>query len=179
MKFQLLLTVILFSSCTPKIVHYLNDEAKFKDLNTYRLVNIKIDKDNLSAAAAQFLNQIESRIHYQMENKRSYEASNINPDLILRYEFISNTNAQFTQTNNLFFQFPSNNFQIIYESVILLELLQNNKLVWQGSFDMRQSGRKEKINQRINNAIDWIFTTYPHQAGNSEIDPNLTRINKK
>ncbi|MEM6831796.1 MAG: hypothetical protein AAF551_14895, partial [Bacteroidota bacterium] len=143
MKFQLLVICVLFASCTPRVVHFLNSNVSYQDLNTYRLVNVKVNKRNLSREAAQLLDLIESSIQFQMSDKRMYEVSNVSPDLILRYEFISNTNSQVTQ-NTGFFQFPSTNIQTVYESVILLELLHDKKLVWQGSYDMRQSRRTEK-----------------------------------
>ncbi len=179
MNIRLLLLFFLFG-CNQKIVHFLNQDSNFGAFESYRLVNVKINKSELSAEGTQLLDLIESQINYHMQEVRNYISVKKNPDLILRYELVSNTSAQVNQNNtNYYYQFRSSTVQIVYESIILLELMHNNKLVWQGSYDLRQSNRQEKITRTVKEAIDLIFTTYPYRASSNEADPSLSTIKKK
>lgn len=182
--------LLLLAGCTPKVVKYLNSQAKYDTFESYTLVNVKIDKRNLSASSTQLLGFIESHIKSQMEKGRGYVSSNVSPDLILRYELISNAqskkinnNTNNNDINNILNRsiFNSNqnaNTRVISESVILLELLNKRKLIWQGSYDLNQSRRTTKNEDIIRNAINRIFTTYPYRAGQSEPDPSLTEMKK-
>ena len=100
-------------------------------------------------------------------NRRGYQTSNVNPDLTLRYEVTSNTRVEINsnQVNPYFYQpFPVTT-RTIYQSTLLLELFDsNNKLVWQGSYDLKQEKKEKKVSKAINRAIGYIFTTYPYRA---------------
>jgi len=179
MKIRLLLLLLLIG-CNQKIVHFLNHEADFESFESYRLVNVKIDRSQLSREGTQLLDLIEAQIHHHMQEVRNYSPVKRSPDLILRYELVSNTSSQVNQNNpNYYYQFPSTTVQIVYESIILLELMHNNKLVWQGSYDLRQSNRQEKFTKTVKEAIDLIFTTYPYRAASGKVDPSLITKKKK
>ncbi len=177
-KGLLLLCLSLQFSCSQKVVSFINDRANFKKYVSYQLVNVKINKRKMAPEATQLLGTIESQIEYQMEGVRSYTPSSVGPDLILRYELVSSTNSN-TTTNQSFLGPPTLSTRIIYESVILLELLDNRKLVWQGSFDLTQNSKEDRNHKAIKKAIDLIFTTYPYRAGRSDPDPSLTNMSKK
>ena len=182
---MLTLAPLLFVvGCSPKVVKYINPSAKYETFESYDIVNVKIDKRNLSASSNQLLDVIESQIKNQMEERRRYVASKVAPDLILRYELVSsassNTNNSNSTSNNrsVLNSFPTINTRVISESVVLLELLNKGKLIWQGSYDLNQSKRITKNEDIFRNAINRIFTTYPYKAGQSEPDLSLTEINK-
>lgn len=173
--------VIFLIGCNPRIVKYLNPTAKYGSFESYNIVNVKIDKRKLNANSTQLLGIIESEIKNHMEERRGYVLSNVSPDLILRYELVSNARSD-TNNNNgrrsIFNSFQNINTQVIYESVILLELLHKGKLIWQGSYDLNQSRRISKNEDIFRNAINRIFTTYPYKAGHAEPDPTLTEMQK-
>ncbi len=173
-------TLVLLISCSPKVITFTNPKARFQNFSSYQIVNVKIGKRKLPAEATELLGVIESRIKMEMEEKRNYVTSNIDPDLILRYELVSNTRTDRDNVNNnsLFYS-PSYSSRVIYESVILIELLENKRLVWQGSYDLRQSRRDARNQNTINKAISLIFTTYPYKAGEARPDPTLTSKKKK
>lgn len=173
----LILTALI--SCNPKVVSYINSKARFQNFSSYQLVNVKIGKRNLPPEATELLGSIESEIKVEMEQRRNYVTSNIDPDLILRYELVSNTRTERSTNNNSVFNTPSFNSNVVYESVILIELLNNKKLVWQGSYDLTQSRRETRNENAVKKAIGLIFTTYPYTAGKAVSDPALTTKKKK
>lgn len=178
-KVYFLFYIIIFASCSPKVISYTNSKAKFKTYSSYAIVNAKIGKRNLPPEATELLGTIESEIKTEMENRRNYQPSNIGPDLVLRYELVSSTRTDSNNANNSVFAAPTFNTRIIYESVILIELLEENKLIWQGSYDLTQSRRETKNENVVKKAIGLIFTTYPYKAGSADPDPSLTTKKKK
>ena len=180
MKNRLFILIISFLiSCSPNVVTFTNPKARFQNFSSYRIVNVKIGKRKLPPEATELLGDIESRIKMEMEERRNYVSSNIDPDLILRYELVSNTRTDQSNTRNSIFFDPSFNTRVVYESVILIELLENKRLVWQGSYDLTQSRREARNENTINKAISLIFTTYPYKAGEARPDPTLTSKKKK
>ena len=177
MRYGLLLWCTLLFSCSERVVNYIDTRARFQSFETYDLVNVKLDKRKVSPNATKLLGLIEDRIIFQMEANRGYEESNINPDLVLRYELVSNTRSEVR--NNVGFFYPTTTSQLIYESVILLELFHEKKLIWQGSYDLTQTRRSERNEKSIQKAIDLIFTSYPYRAGKADPDPSLTSKIKK
>ena len=170
--------LIFLTACTPKVVHYLDEQANYKSFESYELVNVKIGKRKIDPDATELLGTIESRIQYHMQDQRGYATSNVSPDLTLRYELVSNTRAD-NRANNSIFSAPTVNLRVIYQSVVLLELLKGKKLIWQGSYDLTQTKKEARNQKSINKAIDLIFTTYPYRAGSSNKDTSLTNTKKK
>jgi hypothetical protein len=180
MKMSLILmSLLLFVSCSSKVITYTNPKAKFSNFSSYQIVNAKIGKRQLPPDATELLGIVESQIKMEMEEKRNYEISNISPDLILRYELVSNTRTESNNDNSIYSVYSSANTRIIYQSVILLELMNNNKLIWQGSYNLNQSKREKKNETAVEKAISLIFTTYPYKAGSGSPDTSLTIKNKK
>lgn len=166
MKKWLILTLFLAFGCSPKVVSYLNPKAKFKTYETYRLVSAKLDSKNVTPENTMVFDLIKENIHSQMKVRR-YQQSNVTPDLTLRYEVTSSTRVENNTSQNNFYAYPR--YQIttrtIYESVLLVELLDtNSKLVWQGSYDLRQQRKEKKVPAAIEKAVGYIFTTYPYEA---------------
>jgi len=180
MKKWLLISIVIVSSCSPKIVSHVNTKAKFSQFETYRLVTAKSESDVISSANTQVVDLIKDQVKDQM-SIRGYELSNISPDLTLRYEITSNTRVDInnTQVSPLYPQVPVNS-RTIYESALLLELIDSkNKLVWQGSYDLKQEKKEKRIEQSIKRAVGYIFTTYPYRALSSKQDPALKTFDKK
>ncbi len=174
--FLLLLATI---SCTPKIVTYINTNSNFKSFESYRLVSSQLESTNVAPENSFIFDLIKDHIHSQME-RRNYKTSNISPDLLLRYEITSNTRVQTNTTQDPFLLTPTQvNSRLIYESVLLLELYdQNKKLVWQGSYDLKQQRKEKKTSRAIQKAIGYIFTSYPYQALSGDVVEALKSIEK-
>ncbi|MEQ8904182.1 DUF4136 domain-containing protein [Ekhidna sp.] len=177
----LLVSIILLSSCSPKVVSYLNTKAPFKQYETYRVVTAKADSKNITPENTLVFDLIKEHIHNQMR-ARDYEQSNVSPDLTLRYEVTSSTRVESnnTQNNPFYFQPYQITSRTIYESIILLELFDSNKkLVWQGSYDLRQEKKEKRVSRAIEKAIGYIFTTYPYKANSNQVDESLKTFEKK
>ncbi|WP_370086728.1 DUF4136 domain-containing protein [Ekhidna sp.] len=174
--------IILFSfGCNPKVVSYINPKAKFVEFETYRIVSAKLESKNVTPDNTMILDLIKQNIHKQMK-VRSYEQSNITPDLTLRYEITSSTRVEnrSNQVNPYSFTPYQINSRTIYESVLLLELLDSKeKLVWQGSYDLSQEKKEKKMARAIEKAVGYIFTTYPYRALTKDPDEALKTIEKK
>jgi hypothetical protein len=176
-----LVFIILLSGCNPKVVSYLNPKAQFKQFETYRIVTTKADSKNITPENTLVFDLIKENIHNQM-NTRSYEQSNISPDLTLRYEVTSSARVESNNNQNSPFYYQP--YQItsrtIYESIILLELFDaKQKLVWQGSYDLRQEKKEKRVSRAIEKAIGFIFTTYPYRAKSNQVDESLKTFEKK
>ena len=122
--FLLLLVTI---SCSPRIVSYVNPKSKFKSFESYRLVSSQLSSKNVNPENSLIFDLIKENIHNEMD-RRKYKTSNISPDLLLRYEITSNTRVQTNTTQDPFLITPTQvNSRLIYESVLLLELYDQNK----------------------------------------------------
>ena len=179
MKYKFPALIIISVSCSPGIVHYLDKKAAYQAFETYDLVNLKIKKNELNENTRRIVDWVESRIAYQMNDQRRYVSVRDDPDLILRYELISNTNSGARPRTGYYSPFPYNPVLTIYELLILLELYHKDKLIWQGSHELARSARKKRDEQAIKNAIDLIFTTYPYRSSSAEADLSLITIKKK
>ena len=178
MKKWLLLCLIALG-CNPKIVSYLNEKAPFDQFETYRLVSAKSDSKNITPENTQIFDLIKKNIHDQM-SERSYQLSNVTPDLILRYEVLASTRVENNVNNpNRFYSPFQVNSRTIYESSLLLELLdQNKKLVWQGSYDLKQEKKEKKASRAIEKAVGYIFTTFPYKALSNQTFDELKTLNE-
>lgn len=179
MKKCAILLVVLVASCSPKVVSYLNPKSKFGRYETYRIVTTKAESKIVHPENTLIFDLIRENIQSEMD-KRSYKLSNVSPDLTLRYEVTSSTRTE-TNTNqsSLYFN-PQVSSRVIYESVLIVELLnQNKKLVWQGSFDLSQQRREKKISAAIQKAVGHIFTTYPYRALTTREDESLKTFERK
>ena len=179
MKKWHILLLIFISACNPKVVSYVNQKAKFKDFETYRIVSAKADSKNVTPDNTLIFDLIKDNIHNQMKI-RSYQPSNISPDLTLRYEVTSSTRVE-TNTNQMGpYSYPQISTRTFYESVLLIELFDSNqKLVWQGSYDLKQMRKEKKTTIAIEKAIGYIFTSYPYRALSSKMDESLTTFEIK
>lgn len=179
MKKWFLLALIITSSCNPKVVSYLNPKAKFSQFETYRLVSTKADSKNIQPENTLVFDLIRNSIQKEMD-RRSYSISSITPDLTLRYEVTSSTRVE-NDTNQVAPYFtPQVNTRTIYESILLIELYdQRKKLVWQGSYDLRQQRKEKKAARAIEKAVGSIFTTYPYRANTKEVDDSLKSFDNK
>lgn len=171
-----IITLLLLTGCSQKIVSYVNEKAAFKSFESYRLVSAKSDSKNVTPENTLIFDLIKENIRSQMD-RRDYKLSNVSPDLTLRYEVTSSTRVENTNPGDpRFFNpaFPINT-RTIYESIILLEIVdQKKKLVWQGSYDLRQLKKEKKASKAIEKSIGQVFTTYPYKALSGDIHDELT-----
>ncbi len=181
MKRLIILLLFFSSACSQKALIYLNEEgAKFQDFKTYRLINTKLDRTNLSKEGRDILDILEAAIKNEM-NKRGYEESNLSPDLVLRYEISTSrhTNSQ----NNISPYGAPPTTRTFLESLIILDLTdtERRKMFWQSSYDLRQESRQLKKEHATQDAVSEIFYTFPFRAGESEPDPTLSdrKANRK
>ena len=117
---------------------------------------------------------LEKQLKEEMRNL-GYSLVASSPDLLLRYEIISNVIAKdqfrnnFNRYNRTLYYDPS--FYDIrhvdmHQSMLMIELLnfKTGKLVYQGSLDLNQSGRNKNKTELLVNAVRLIMAEYqPNQ----------------
>lgn len=152
---------------------YLNEEgAEFQNFQTYRLINTKLDRTNLSKEGRDILDILEGAIKNEMK-RRGYEESNLSPDLVLRYEI---TTSRHTDTNVNVSPYGAPPTTSTYlESLIIIDLTDasRKKMFWQSSYDLRQESKQLKKEHATQDAVSEIFYTYPFRAGEAEPDESL------
>ncbi len=171
----IIFVLITLTGCSPRIVSYLNSKAKFSQFETYRLVSTKAESKNVTPESTLVFDLIKENIHNEM-NRRSYQVSNISPDLTLRYEVTASKRIEIDNNQaGPFFTPPTS--RTIYESVLLVEIFdQRKKLVWQGSYDLGQQKKEKKVSKAIAKGVGHIFTTYPYNAKSSKPDETLKTL---
>ena len=186
--FKYLLSLLIISgliSCATQqnVVSFTNEDAKFKTYESYNIVNYKKGEQNYSLQGELLVNKIENGISNEML-KKNYNKSTT-PDIIVRYEIISNVNVETNNSNNpqynsysranhynqynpndRFFNTPRN----IVEGVLLIELKDRitKKLIWQASLDLKYSKKKNSEEDMLSNAIKIIFGKYQYEAGSDQ-----------
>lgn len=172
--------LLMLVGCSPKIVSYVNDKASFKEFETYHLVSAKAVSNNVAPENTLIFDLIKDNILQQMD-RRDYKQSNVSPDMVLRYEITSSARVERNNTGDprLFNRPFQLNSRTIYESIILLELLDaNKKLIWQGSYDLKRQKKEKKASKAIEKAIGYIFTTYPYKALSGKEHEELKQLIK-
>ena len=180
MKQWLLLLFVFALGCNPKVVSYLNPKAKFRNYETFRLVSTQLDSEISTDESTRIFDLIKENILEEMDS-RDYKRSNITPDLTLRYEMTSSTRVETNANPGFggFFPPMQLNSRTIYEAILLLELYnENKKLVWQGSYDLKQQRKEKKASKAIEKAVGQIFTSYPYRALSSKKDESLETLRK-
>ncbi|MGL1888512.1 MAG: DUF4136 domain-containing protein [Reichenbachiella sp.] len=169
-----ILVLLYMNSCSPKVVEFVNDDMDFSDYKTYRLVNYKSDDKEFSSQGSEYFDRIEGFINDQMKAKE-FEYHKGKADLIVRYEVISTvqTESSYNNSNNYNqsqYYTPSSTVEYYKDGLLLIEFLdaKKNKLVWQGSLDIRYPKNKTKTTV-LQESIDLIFETYPYMAESNEV----------
>ena len=160
---------MLILGCSQKVVSFVNEEATFKALKTYRIVNYKVNKGEIPKDGKIIYDQIEEGIMQEM-NRRQYQQSNIEYDILIRYEIISNQVSDVSSTQaSPFYYSPIVTVRTILQSAILVEMtdVKNDKLIWQASVDMSQYDNNKKQSEIIQKAITTLYDTYLYEAGKS------------
>jgi hypothetical protein len=165
-------------ACNPKVINFVNDTASFADYHTYDVVNYKAQGSDISDEGSTLFTFIEREIANQM-NRRSYALSTKAPDILIRYEIISN---QVTQTNTStaaspygYYSTPVYTTRTSLEAALLLEMtdLKTKKMIWQASVDMSQYDKKSTQSEVIKKSMQALFNTYLYRAGSSDPDDSL------
>ena len=156
----LILLVLLAIGCSPKALSFfLEEEAKLEQYQTYRLLNTKLERTNLSKDGREIIEIVEYAIKEKMR-ERGYEESNLGPDLILRYEIVTNQYGDGSANSGPFG--PPVSSRTFLESLVIIDLLdaEKRKMFWQSSYDMRQESRDIRQEQAVERAVNEIFYNY-------------------
>ncbi len=174
MRLYTLILLGVISACSPKVVQFVNDDSEFGRYSTYIMVNNKVNNAELSKEGLELLNSIETQLQQQLE-RRGYQAITTQPDIIFRYEFISNNNSRTNVNNSPYDPFVTINTRTFRESILLLELTdrKTRKLIWQASIDLKQQHKPLKKQEELKRAIKVLFNTYPYLALNANPDLSI------
>lgn len=172
--------MFFLSGCANKVITFTNDASRFGAYQTYTIVNFKSSNNEVSETGSQVMNAIQMFIGDQMA-RRAYTPDGNDPDLLVRYELISNQVVETSVNNNPYFRssyyYPDRYFRMrtFLESALLIEIkdLTSNKLVWQGSVDLNKYNKKKNNQEILEKAINEIFNTYLYRAGSKMPDESL------
>lgn len=165
----------LISACTTyKVVTFTNGDSRFNSYYSYEIAHLKTKANQADQKKPEVVLRLEDAIHQQMA-ERKYQRSSKRPDLTLRYEIISNQRTEYDMDTYSYRQSIYNPYGYYYninernftESILLLELtdVRTNKVVWQGSLDLRYSRKSRKTDNLIQDAVIKIFDSYRYTAG--------------
>lgn len=170
----LVTVLIIFTSCSPRVIHFVNDDSAFKDYFTYHIVNFKVPTGGLSPKGQELINTLEAAFKFELE-RRAYTFEKKSPDVLLRYELIANTETRTNVNRSPFSALVEVDTRSIKQSALLLELTdrETKKLIWQSSVDLKQYNKKTKSLESLDGVITRLFNTYLYRAGQSKKDPTL------
>lgn len=172
------LIFLFLASCSPKVVHFTNDRSDFESFRHYLVINLKVRESDLSEEGREIIQIINSQIDAQM-TRRDYQKSPAAPDLVVRYELISNQRVEVNVNPSPFsYGYLAPTYfsrRTIEESALLIEISSaaTKKLVWQASVDLNQYMRKSGQEELLENAIATLFNTYLYRAGSARPDESL------
>jgi hypothetical protein len=182
----LVLLGLIMSRCSgPKVIAFIGNDPDFGTYYTYRVQHPsepEAGDENFEAAII----KIEDAIGRPMMD-RGYEPAEVS-DIVVTYNLILDNKTDYRVDNmnryNRYNQYSyyQNPYSYPYwferddytEGTLLVELREglSNKLIWQGSLDMKynksSSSKKKKRNDPVENAFEMIFAEYYYVAGNSE-----------
>lgn len=170
--------VLLVAGCSPRVIHFTNPSAKFGSYSTFLVVNYKANNADISAEGMAILAQIEELINGQMV-RREYNVNSKNPDLLVRYEIISNQRTEVDQNSNPYYpgMMWGNSFSLrtFLESALLIEItdITTKKVVWQASVDLNKYTKSRNREELLQKAIAQIYDTYLYNAGSRQPDESL------
>lgn len=164
-----LLVLVGLVGCSPRVIQYTNEGIHTNQLNTFLVLNFKSNDLQTSEEGQQILQTIKTAITQELEN-RNYKVSSKDPQLLVRFELISNQSVQEVarQPMNPYMFGYSSRFNsgfrsvVIRESILLVEInrASDNKLVWQASTELQQYIRKEGELKSLQDAVASLFNTY-------------------
>lgn len=162
--------MLVVGCSTPKVVSHQTPGADLKAYTTFGVVaGQKFSKEDISTR-----DQMEDAIIHEMES-RGYEYS-LDYGLKVSYQIILSTQ---TDARTDYQSYPYYGRSYLYETVdvryykagiLLLEMrdTKTNKIVWQGSIDMKQNqNSKKRLNLAEFTAL--IFSTYPIPSESLEV----------
>ena len=158
-KWISLFAILLLTSCSARVISFVNESAFDPNKSTFLLLNFKNNEKQLSAEGQSLKEQIEGNVLREMSLLGFKQVSRKKPDLLLRYELISSLRTR-TDVNQIAFSpYSQITTRTLQESALLIELLdeENRKLVWQGSVDLKQYTKKRKEREALAAAITNIF----------------------
>lgn len=164
--------------CSQKVVHFVNSNARFSSYTSYDIVNFKTSKADISQEGQAIFRAIESNIASQLQ-RRDYQKKSEKPDIVARYELISNQRTEVNRNYSPYY-FPTygNNYyttRTFLESALLIELFDANskKLVWQASLDLNKYAKRNNKEEILKDAISQLFNTYLYRANSNTPDESL------
>lgn len=175
MKYFLILLTSLLLSCSPKVIHFINDSAPFAKYKSYAVINTKSNNTTKSSDTNDLFEIIEESIVSQM-NRRGYIGPKSVSDVVIRYELIRSKKTVINNVNpiaaqDLNFIAPLSTTSYI-EGVLLVEMIDisSKKTVWQASLDLGENKRRQGDKETIDMAVSKIFDTFLYKAGSNQIN---------
>ena len=170
-RFILGFVQILFISCGPvKVVSYQTPNTDFSQYSSYGILS----NENFSANNIKERDKLEGAIINEMDDRGFLFAEK--PDLLIDYQIIIGSETrirndqQFFPYYGSFYRFNTVNVDRYNEGILLIEVRQNKKILWQGSLDLKYNSRSKR-KKDVHELIGLIFDEFPTPRRNPE-NPN-------
>lgn len=159
--------MLLVSCGSIKVVSHQTPNTDFSNYSSYGILsNEKFSANNIKER-----DKLEGAIINEMDNRGFLFAEK--PDLLIDYQIILGAE---TRVNNDFQTFPfygsiyrfnTVNVDRYNEGILLIEVRQSKKVLWQGSLDLKYNSRSKR-KKDINELIGLIFNEFPVPVPGSE-----------
>jgi len=175
----LLVWSALFSGCSgSKVITMTGPNAKFENYITYRIDHPPYPEDSLNNKAVQMKVKIDKIISTHL-NSRGYSQTE-QADLVISYKLILDNKVDYDQNysysrnrhNPYYFGYGYQdpyyfNERAYTEGTLLVEIREDygNRVVWDGSLDLKYNQSKNKKTDPIANAFEMIFAEYYYVSG--------------
>ena len=150
---------MVFISCGPiKVVSYQTPNTDFSKYSSYGILS----NENFSANNFKERDKLEGAIINEMDKRGFLFAEK--PDILIDYQIVLGSETrvrsdpQFFPIYGNFYRF--NNVDRYNEGILLIEVRQNKKIVWQGSLDLKYNSRSKK-KKDIYDLVGLIFNEFP------------------
>ena len=161
--------VLVFTvSCGPvKVVSYQSPNTDFSEYSSYSILS----NEYFSAENIEERDKLESAIINEMDNRGFMFAER--PDLMVAYQIIVGSETRVRNDQQFFPQFGGfNRFNTVNvdrfnEGILLVEVRQKKKVLWQGSLDLRYNNRN-KVKKDIPELVALIFREFPLPDASTE-----------
>lgn len=159
---------MLFASCgSVKVVSYQTPDTDFSAYSSYSILS----NEYFSANNIQERDKLESAIINEMDNRGFMFAEK--PDLIIGYQIVLGAETR-VRNDQQFFPFFGNFYRFntidvdrYNEGILMVEVRQKKKVLWQGSLDLRYNSRS-KTKKDIHELIALIFREFPSPVDSTE-----------
>jgi hypothetical protein len=163
----LLFCHLAFSCNSIRVITHYNENSDFSKFHSFKTVN-DIERPGNTGTYTEYLDLDRAIAAKMIERKYTEETD---ADLGVHYRIILNKKIDYNYNRDRLY--PYTNYETYgrkyTEGVLIIEMRDRDtrKVVWQASLDLKINKRK-KLENVIEDTIDFIFSEYPFEAGSKK-----------